>query len=62
MKYILKSFGALGLLFLVVFPAITWVINIIQFFHLDFEPSYKLEILKGIGIIIPWFSMISVFF
>lgn len=52
----------LGILFVVVFPIISWIANLMQFCNLDFEPSYKLEIIKGIGIAIPWWSMVSVWF
>jgi len=28
-----------------------WVINLVRFFQCDFEPSYKAEIIRGIGIV-----------
>jgi hypothetical protein len=58
----MKNKSILGILFVVVFPIISWIANLMQFCNLDFQPTYKLEIIKGIGIVIPWWSMVSVWF
>lgn len=30
-----------------------WVRNLVKFIELDFKPSYKAEIIRGVGIVIP---------
>ena len=30
---------------------ICWIVNLVQFIQCDFEPSYKDEIIKGIGVL-----------
>lgn len=56
----LSGFGVLGvvLLFLsagglFVGAFLGWIFNIAAFMNCDFEPSYKAEIIRGIGIPIP---------
>ncbi len=51
-----------GYLIFVVFAIGCWIVNLIQFFNCDFNPVGKEEILHGIGIFIPPFSVISVWF
>lgn len=44
------------------FFIITWFINAYQFFKCDFEPSYKEEIIKAVGIFIPPLNCVTVWF
>ncbi len=37
--------------FLMTFGSIGWVINLIKLVNCDFEPNWKEEILRGIGLI-----------
>ena len=48
----MKDFNFLGLigLILIVACAYGWIVNVINFCSLDFEESYKAEIIRGIGI------------
>ena len=40
-----------GLYFcLVAYFAVCWLVNFIQFINLDFEPSYRDELVKGFGV------------
>ena len=51
-------FYVIGLLYIL----IAWVVNLVGFIGLDFEPSYKLEIIKGIGVFIAPTSGVTVWF
>ncbi len=48
MKIIVAVYMALALTL-----GIGWVTNIVKFVNLDFEPSYKAEIIRGLGIVMP---------
>jgi hypothetical protein len=37
-------------IFLAVYFAVCWIVNFIQFISLDFEPSYRDELVKGFGV------------
>lgn len=41
---------------------ICWIVNLVQFFNLDFEPNYKDEVIHGLGIFIAPLSGITVWF
>lgn len=41
---------------------ICWIVNLVQLFNLDFEPSYKDEIIHGLGVFIVPLSGITVWF
>lgn len=45
-----------------IIPFMFWVINLIQFINCDFVDPYKEEIIHGIGIIIPYAAIITVWF
>lgn len=45
--------GASIYIFLLIGGIVGWGINAVRFFQSDFEPSYKREIVRGIGIVIP---------
>lgn len=51
-----------GYVVLIIFVAICWITNIVQFFNCDFNPIGKTEILKGVGTFIPPASLITVWF
>jgi hypothetical protein len=36
-----------------VFSGISWAVNVYRFVKLDFEPSYKAEIIHGVGLFSP---------
>lgn len=38
---------------IVAFLGIGWILNVVKFVKSDFKPSYKNEIIRGIGIIAP---------
>jgi len=40
---------------------ICWFINLVQFIASDFREPYRQEILKGIGIVVPFVSCVTVF-
>lgn len=44
------------------YMGLSWVINLIQFFKLDFNEPYKDEIIKLIGVVVPPLSSITVWF
>ncbi len=48
-----KGFTSIELMILVIFLAvsISWVVNLFKFIDCDFEPSYKAEIIHGIGVV-----------
>ena len=50
------------MLLIYIYIGICWVVNLVQFFTLDFEPSYKAEIIKGIGIFVVPASGVTVWF
>lgn len=53
----------LALYFLVpVYMGLSWVINLIQFFKLDFNEPYKDEIIKLIGVVVPPLNSVTVWF
>lgn len=53
----------LALYFLVpLYMGLSWVINLIQFFKLDFNEPYKDEIIKLIGVVVPPLSSVTVWF
>lgn len=41
---------------------IAWLVNLYNFFSCDFEPSYKEEIIRFMGIIIPPMAGVTVYF
>ena len=49
-------------LIFLVFAIGCWIINLVQFFNCDFNPVGKEEILHGVGVFVPPFSVISVWF
>ena len=57
----LDSFVMLYILFWI-YEIICWIINIIQFFSLDFDPIGKTEVIKAIGVFIPPLAGITVYF
>jgi hypothetical protein len=40
---------------LVIYIPTTWVINLTRFLKCDFEPSYKAEVIHGLGLFTPVF-------
>ena len=55
-----NSEGCAIIFYLVLF--ICWVINIIGFFSCDFEAPVKREVIKGVGVVLPIFSPITMWF
>lgn len=45
-------FGVALLLFILNLP-LGWVLNVVDFASCDFKPSYKVEVLRGVGIVVP---------
>jgi hypothetical protein len=45
----MKNLSLLPLI-LPVYFLICWIVNFIQFINLDFEPSYRDELVKGLGV------------
>lgn len=39
-----------------------WVGNLVALAEQDFESPYKSEVVHGIGVVIPWASIITVFY
>lgn len=39
----------------ILYMCVAWVTNLVRFCNLDFEESYKAEVLRGIGIATPLF-------
>ena len=62
------NYGNLGLgsafvtILFYVYLISSWFVNAYQFFCLDFEPSYREEIIKAVGLFIPPLSGITVWF
>ena len=62
------NYGNLGLgsafitILFYVYLIISWFVNAYKFFCLDFEPSYREEIIKAVGLFIPPLSGIIVWF
>lgn len=62
------NYGNLGLgstfitILFYVYLIISWFVNAYQFFCLDFEQSYREEIIKAVGLFIPPLSAITVWF
>lgn len=58
--------SGLGSIFVTILPYVyltfSWLVNAYQFFCLDFEPSYKEEIIKALGLFIPPLSGVTVWF
>ena len=50
------------MLLVYIYIGLCWIVNLVQFFSLDFEPSYKAEIIKGIGIFVVPASGVTVWF
>lgn len=47
-----KSFVAVLFPFIIyAYFIVCWIVNLVQFIQCDFEPSYKDEIIKGIGVL-----------
>ena len=40
-------------LFIVLFLGIGWVTNLVKFAKCNFEPSYKAEVLRCVGVFVP---------
>ena len=49
-------------LFLYLFFAICWIVNIIKFFNCDFRATYSDEVVHAVGVIVPPASMLTVWF
>lgn len=43
----------LFVILVMIFSAVGYIGNIVRLAHTDFKPSYKAEILRGVGIVIP---------
>lgn len=56
------NYAALFPILLYSYLIIAWVVNLIQLFNCDFEPSYKDEIIHGIGLVFAPLSGITVWF
>lgn len=57
----MKKFFSITVLFQL-YLIICWIINIIGLFNLSFDgPSYKIEIIKAIGVIVPPLAGITVY-
>lgn len=58
--------SGLGSIFVTILPyvylTVSWFVNAYQFFCLDFEPSYRDEIIKALGLFIPPLSDVTVWF
>ena len=37
----------------VIILAVGWIINVVSLCQCDFEPSYKAEVIRGIGVLVP---------
>ena len=58
-----KSFLVLLLPFIIyAYFIICWIVNLVQFIQCDFEPSYKDEIIKGIGVLAAPLAGVTVWF
>lgn len=60
-----ENLGLGSAYFVIIFYAylvISWFVNAYHFFCLDFEPSYRDEIIKALGLFIPPLSGITVWF
>lgn len=49
-------------LFIYAYFIVCWIVNLVQFIQCDFEPSYKDEIIKGIGVLCPPIAGVTVWF
>lgn len=59
-KIVLAGCGIWGIFHLV--TAICWLVNLVQLFRCDFSTPYKEEVIHGVGVIIPWASLITVWY
>ncbi len=60
-----ENLGLGSAYFVIVFYAylvISWFINAYQLLQLDFEPSYRDEVVKAVGLFIPPLSGVTVWF
>lgn len=55
MKKLLSFQLALSIIYvsIALFLGIGWILNVVKFVKSDFKPSYKREIIRGVGIIAP---------
>ncbi len=49
-------------IFFYVYLVISWLINAYQLLQLDFEPSYRDEVIKAVGLFMPPLSGVTVWF
>lgn len=54
--------GVTKLFILWLIYAVSWIINVIKLCMCDFEPSYKEEIIHGVGAFVPFSSLITMWF
>lgn len=59
MKKLLSLSALMSITFYIYF-AITYIINLVQFFKCDFASPYKDEIIHGIGVFIPPLNCVTV--
>lgn len=62
MSYITGLGGAAFAILMWVYIAVCYIVNIVQLFKCDFEPSYKDEIIHAIGLFVPPLSGVTVWF
>lgn len=55
-----KLGGLLGIFYIVTF--ISYIVNLVQLFNCDFASPWKDEIIHAVGVVIPFASIVTVWF
>lgn len=59
-----SGYTLIELIIVIVIPflLVPWLWNIVKFASCDFEPSYRCEIIHGVGVVVPPAAIITVWF